>query len=126
MRNAGCSVSHARAGGGFLLTPYVIHRLVRLAPSGGSGGDGRAGKEPKERGPEGEMLRGVGSASPARGHSLCWGVPAQTQHPQDGSVGSGRLGMDLGIIYTRSAAGSSGDECFEPSNAATRLTTPPH
>lgn len=55
MRNAGCSVSHARAGGGFLLTPYVIHRLVRLAPSQeeavetGELGKSQRNVDPKER-----------------------------------------------------------------------------
>lgn len=115
LRNAGCSVSHVRAGGGFLLTPYVIHRLVRLAPSQEeveeTGELGMSQRNPRER------CSGEWEAHPQ--HVGTRGT-AQTH---GGSVGSGMLGMDLGIIYTTSAAG---DECFEPSNAATHFTSLPH
>lgn len=50
-RNAGCSVSHEKAGGNFLLTPYVIHRLGQTGPTPrGSSGNGITGRELKEAG----------------------------------------------------------------------------
>lgn len=52
-------MSHAKAGGDFLLTPYVIHRLVSLAQRReGAAETGQLGRSRKEQGPKRETARG--------------------------------------------------------------------